>query len=27
MTLQTSCVAAGCGRHGMPPPACKNQTS
>jgi len=23
----TSCVAAGCGRHGMPLPACKNPTS
>jgi len=23
----TSCVAAECGRHGMPPPACKNPTS
>jgi len=23
----TSCVAAGCGRHGIPPPACKNPTS
>jgi len=22
-----SCVAAGCGRHGIPPPACKNPTS
>ena len=24
---ETSCVAAGCGRHGMSPPACKNRTS
>ena len=23
----TSCVAAGCVRHGMSPPACKNRTS
>jgi len=25
--IWTSCVAAGCGRHGMPLPACNNQTS
>jgi len=25
--VSTSCVTAGCGRHGMAPPACKNPTS
>jgi len=27
ITLTISCVAAGFGRHGMPPPMCKNPTS